>query len=177
MTLENEGFKPATINLRITALEIFGKYMKKSVELNRLKIQRDLDTENIPTDSEYRRLLEYLLKHKNKDYYFFVKILATTGARVSEFIQFTWEHILNGEVTIRGKGNKYRRFFFHKSLQKEAAEYVREAGKTGLVAMGRFGPMSTRGISENLKVWGKKVGIDSRKMHAHAFRHFLPRCI
>lgn len=174
-TMESEGFKPQTINLRITALEAFSKWMKRPIELNRPKIQRDLDTENIPTEKEYKRLLDYLSGHRNRDYYFFVKILAMTGARVSEFMQFTWEHILSGEVTIRGKGNKYRRFFFHKNLQNEILEYVKKTGKTGIVAVGKCGAMTSRGISANLKTWGMKVGIDSKKMHPHAFRHFFAK--
>ena len=40
----------------------------------------------------------------NKDYYFFIKVLGTTGARLSEFQQFTWEDIISGEVTLKGKG-------------------------------------------------------------------------
>ena len=109
------------------------------------------------------------------DYYFFIKVLGTTGARLSEFQQFTWEDIISGEVTLRGKGNKYRRFFFQKQLQQEAKAYAKEHGKTGIFAVGRFGPITQRGFSQHLKAWGKHCGIDSRKMHAHAFRHFFAK--
>ena len=112
---------------------------------------------------------------KNKDYYFFVKILATTGARVSEFLQFRWEDITNGEVTLKGKGNKYRRFFFQKSLQKEVLQYIGEAGKTGYVATGRFGLLSDRGLNQIMKEWGDMCGIERKKMHPHAFRHFFAK--
>ena len=70
---------------------------------------------NVPTEEEYNRLLEYLKAKNNKDYYFFIKVLGTTGARLSEFQRFTWEDIISGEVTLKGKGNKYRRFFSFKS--------------------------------------------------------------
>ena len=68
------------------------------------------------TEEEYNRLLEYLKTKLNKDYYFFIKVLGTTGARLSEFQQFTWEDIAAGEVVLKGKGNKYRRFFFPKAI-------------------------------------------------------------
>ena len=85
--------------------------------------KRKLETNNIPTEEEYNRLLEYLKTKKNKDYYFFIKVLGTTGARLSEFMQFTWEDIISGEVTLKGKGNKYRRFFFQDQLRKEAKAF------------------------------------------------------
>lgn len=174
-SLEEEKLSPATIRLRITAIERFSRWMKKPIELNRPKIKRKLDVNNVPTEEEYNRLLEYLKKKNNKDYYFFVKVLGTTGARLSEFQQFTWEDIISGEVTLKGKGNKYRRFFFQKQLQQEAKAYAKEYGKTGLFAVGRFGPITQRGFSQHLKSWGKHCGIDSKKMHAHAFRHFFAK--
>lgn len=174
-TLEENGLSPQTIRLRITALEKFSKWMKKPVELKRPKMKRRLDVDNVPTEEDYNRLLGYLKNKPNKDYYFFIKVLGTTGARLSEFQQFTWEDIIAGEVTLKGKGNKYRRFFFQKQLQQDVKAYVKETGKTGLLAVGRYGPMTQRGFSSNLKAWGSRCGIDSKKMHAHAFRHFFAK--
>ena len=174
-SLETEKLSPATIRLRITAIERFSKWLKKPIELKRPKIKRKLDVNNVPTEEEYNRLLEYLKAKNNKDYYFFIKVLGTTGARLSEFQQFTWEDIISGEVVLKGKGNKYRRFFFQKQLQQEAKAYAKEHGKTGIFAVGRFGPITQRGFSQHLKAWGKHCGIDPRKMHAHAFRHFFAK--
>lgn len=174
-TLEESGMSPSTIRLRITALERLSEFIKKPIKLKRPKFTRKLDTDNVPTEQEYIRLLEYLNTKKNKDYYFFIKILATTGARVSEFLQFTWENILDGEVTLKGKGNKYRRFFFQKSLQKEVSQYIRETGKTGLVAVGKYGGITERGLNQNMKEWGDRCGIERKKMHPHAFRHFFAK--
>ena len=174
-TLEEQGMSPATIRLRITALERLSEFVKKPIRLKRPKFTRKLDTDNVPTEQEYERLLAYLATKRNKDSYFFIKILATTGARVSEFLQFTWQDIIDGEVTLKGKGNKYRRFFFQKSLQKEVMQYVKGTGKTGLVATGRYGTITDRGLNTNMKNWGKACGIDPKKMHPHAFRHFFAK--
>ena len=174
-TLEEQGMSPATIRLRITAIERLSEFVKKPIKLNRPKFTRKLDTDNVPTEQEYIKLLDFLKTKKNKDYYFFIKILSTTGARVSEFLQFTWENILDGEVTLKGKGNKYRRFFFQKSLQEEVIQYIRETGKTGLVAIGRYGGITERGLNQNMKAWGDKCGIERKKMHPHAFRHFFAK--
>ena len=174
-SLEEEKLSPATIRLRITAIEKFSKWMKKPIELKRPKMKRKLDISNVPTENEYNRLLEYLKTKLNKDYYFFIKVLGTTGARLSEFQQFTWEDIAIGEVVLKGKGNKYRRFFFQKQLQREVKDYIKETGKSGTLAVGRYGPLTQRGFSQHLKAWGKHCGIDSKKMHAHAFRHFFAK--
>ena len=174
-TMEEKGCAPSTIRLRITSLEKFGEWTKKPIKLKRPKFQRKLQTENIPTEEEYNRLLSYLSEKGNKIPYFQVKTLATTGARVSEFLQFQWQDVINGEVTIKGKGNKYRKFFFSRSLQHEVSDYIKETGISGLVAVGKYGKITKRGFDENLKNWGAKVGIHKSKMHAHAFRHFFAK--
>lgn len=173
--LEDEGLSPRTIRLRITALERFSKWMKKPIELKRPKFKKELNTENVPTEAEYNRLLEYLKTCPNKDRYFFIKILATTGARVSEFFQFKWDDIISGEVTLKGKGNKYRRFFFSRQLQAEVKAYVKESHKTGYVAVGKCGRLTQRSLCQSMKDWGDKCGIDRSKMHPHAFRHFFAK--
>lgn len=173
--LEDEGFSPQTIRLRITALEKLSKFVKKPIELKRPKLKRKLNTENVPTENDYNELLAFLKTKRNQDYYFFIKILATTGARVSEFCQFTWENILDGEVILKGKGNKYRRFFFNRQLQSEVKAYLKQTGKNGYVAVGKYGRITTRGLSLLMKNWGDKCGIDRAKMHPHAFRHFFAK--
>ncbi len=156
-SLEEEKLSPATIRLRITAIEKFSKWLKKPIELKRPKIKRKLDVNNVPTENEYNRLLEYLKAKNNKDYYFFIKVLGTTGARLSEFQQFTWEDIISGEVTLKGKGNKYRRFFFQKQLQQEAKAYAKEHGKTGLFAVGKIWTVYTTGLFSALESMGKTL--------------------
>jgi site-specific recombinase XerC len=174
-TLESKGLKPATIRLRMTSLERLSKWLGKPVQIKRPKFPKKLDTDNVPTEQEYNKLLKYLESKTNKDYYFFIKILGTTGARLSEFLQFTWEDVISGEVTLKGKGSKYRRFFFTKDLQKEAQRYCSSCNKTGIVAVGKFGPISSRTLGMAMKEWGDKCGIERKKMHPHAFRHFFAK--
>lgn len=78
-TLEEKSLSPQTIRLRITALEKFSKWLKKPIELKRPKMKRKLDVNNVPTEEEYNRLLDFLKTKSNKDYYFFIKVLGTTG--------------------------------------------------------------------------------------------------
>ena len=174
-SLEELNMKPRTLNLRITGLEKYSEFLGKPIRMKRLKIPRLLQTENIPTEEEYTRLLDYLKTKKNQDHYYWIKVLATTGARISEFLQLKWEDIISGEVTLKGKGNKYRRFFFSKNLQSEVKKYVSMTGKTGHLANGKYGPITSRGLYINMQKWGLKCGIDKCKMHPHAFRHFFAK--
>ncbi len=175
-TLEQKGFAPQTIRLRITAIEKFSKWIKKPIELKRPKMRRTLYVENVPTEKEYNKLLDYLLAKGNKDYYYLIKVLATTGVRVSEFLQLTWENIADGEVTLKGKGGKYRRILFKKDLQKEIREYMEATGRSGLFVTNKRGDLlSKRGLQERLCKWGRHCGIAKEKMHPHAFRHFFAK--
>lgn len=150
--------------------------LKKPVKIKRPKFRRNLNIENVPSEKDYKNLLDYLQTLSNKDYYYWIKTLATTGARISEFLQFKWEDIERGDVILKGKGSKYRRFFFQKSLQQEITAYIRANHKSGSLCIARNGQiMTTRGFAERLKSWAPKCNIDKTKMHAHAFRHFFAK--
>lgn len=167
--LEEKGNNPKTIRLRITSLEKLGDYLKKPVKLKRPKIQKTLSVENIPTEAEYNKLLTYCDEHAPK-WAYIIRLLGTTGCRVSELIQFTYEQIQAGSCDLKGKGSKYRRFFFTRQVQDGAK------GKSGYVCMNRYGSqISTRGIAQELKNLGTKCGIAKEKMHPHAFRHFFAK--
>lgn len=166
---EKDGLKPATIAIRTTALMKLSEFLKKPIKLKRVKIPRTLHTENVPTAKEYQRLLE-VLDCNDPKYAFMVRLMGTTGCRVSELLQFRYEDVANGSVELKGKGNKYRRFFFTKEMQNAAK------GRTGLVCINRYGgPLSSRGLSVGLKKWAEKAGIDRSKIHPHAFRHFFAK--
>ncbi len=160
--LESNGFKPQTINLRITALEKMGEYLHKSVHLKRPKMKRSLHTDNVPTEKEYRRICDYL--KDRPEWLMIVKLMATTGCRFSELAQFTYEQVASGNCMLKGKGDKYRQLFFNKEMQNMAK------GKEGKILT-----ITDRGLNERLKSIGEKLGIDKRKMHPHAFRHFFAK--
>ena len=132
-TLEEKSLSPQTIRLRITALEKFSKWLKKQIELKRPKMKRKLDVNNVPTEEEYNRLLDFLKTKSNKDYYFFIKVLGTTGARLSEFQQFTWEDIISGEVTQEGRVTSTVDFSFKNSYSKKRRLMLRNMVKPGFL--------------------------------------------
>lgn len=175
-TLSDEGRKPSTIRLRITALEQFGKFIKKPIEIRRPKIQKTLALENIPTEMEYQKLLDYLNNFSDKKWYLWVRILASSGVRLSEFAKLTWQDVINGEMLINSKGNKYRHVFFPKNVSARVAECVDKNHRSYPVYSNSQGhPYSSRWLRECLQKWGAACGIASDKMHPHAFRHLFAK--
>lgn len=177
-TLEQSGKKPATISLRIGALNRYAEWIKRfDLKMKRPRIQKNLHLENIPTEKEYNQICDYLL-HSDPVRYLWIRIIAGTGARRSEFMQFTWEDILSGSIELKGKGGKYRMFFFSRKLQDEVKEYVSRYGLSGHVFMTNRPPykvISEGGIKEWMNRIALTLGIDKRKLHPHAFRHFFAK--
>ena len=105
-----------------------------------------------------------------------VMAMATTGARVSELLQFKIEDIIAGEVVLRGKGNKFRKFFFTKEFQRLVKEWAKETQVAGYLCRSRFGDvMTARGVLEMLKKLEGPCKIKKEKLHPHAFRHFFAK--
>lgn len=176
IALEQQGMKPATINLRITGLERFGQFLGKKLNLKRAKVQKSLSTDNIPSENEYKKICEYLIRKNDMRLYLQIRTLASTGARISELLQFTWQHIIDGEVVLKGKGNKYRRFFFPKQLQDAVKNYIPKSDfDESVMSGGKYGIISSRAFNMKLKGIAKKCNISLEKMHAHAFRHYFAK--
>jgi integrase len=92
-----ENFKVKTVNLRIQALNKYLEYLnKKELKVTAVKIQQKPFLENVISDADYEFLKKSLKKDKNYEWYFVVRFLAATGARVSELIQIKVEHICLG---------------------------------------------------------------------------------
>ena len=108
-----------------------------------------------------------------RDRYFVVRFLAATGARVSELVQLKVEHIALGYYDIYTKGGKIRRLFIPKKLREEAIEWLKSENRTsGYLFLNRFGErITTRGISQQLKNYAKKYGLNEKVIYPHSFRH------
>lgn len=173
--LEELGKLPRTVNARLNAVETLAKYLGKHVKIKHTKIPHTLSLENVPTEKEVEKLLAFCKTHNEKAY-IWIRLLSTTGARVHEFIMFTYDMIADGHVDLKGKGNKVRRFFFAPKVQQECAYYADKNKLSGIVAVNRDGRVcSTRGVASLLRSIAKRAGVDEKKCHPHAFRHFFAK--
>lgn len=169
-----ENFKPKTVNLRIQALNKYLEFSKHPrLRLKSIKVQQRSYLENVISNEDYTFLKNKLKKEPNLEWYFVVRFLAATGARVGELIQIKVEHINVGFFDIYAKGGKYRRIFIPKKLREEASQWLSESGRmTGYLFLNRFGEKITaRGISQQLKNYANKYGLNTQVVYPHSFRH------
>lgn len=169
-----ETFKPKTVNLRIQALNKYLEFEGKTkLRLKSVKVQQRTYLENVISNADYTFLKNRLKKEENKEWYFVVRFLAATGARVSELVQIKVEHVRIGYFDIYTKGGKIRRLFIPKALRKEAEEWLEMRDReSGYLFLNRFGErITTRGISQQLKNYAEKYGLNTKVVYPHSFRH------
>lgn len=169
-----ETYKPKTVNLRIQAINKYLEFIKKEkLRLSSVKIQQKNFLENVISDADYKFLKNCLKKDKNWEWYFVVRYLAATGARVSELIQIKVEHVFIGYFDLYSKGGKLRRLYIPKKLNNETEVWLNENNiKSGYLFLNRFGQRITvRGISQQLKNYAYKYGLNPKVVYPHSFRH------
>lgn len=169
-----EFFKPKTVNLRIQAMNKYLEFLRKDhLRLKAVKVQQKNFLENVISNADYTFFKNKLKREDNKEWYFVVRFLAATGARVSELIQIKVEHVTVGYIDIYSKGGKIRRLFIPKSLKEEALAWLSQESKTsGYIFTNRFGErITTRGISQQLKNYAEKYGMNVKVVYPHSFRH------
>lgn len=169
-----ETFKPKTVNLRIQAMNKYLDCIKKPrLRLKSVKVQQRSYLENVISNADYIFLKNKLRKEDNLAWYFVVRFLAATGARVGELIQIKIEHVQIGYYDIYTKGGKIRRIYIPKTLRKETVEWLIKTNRTsGYPFLNRFGErITTRGIAQQLKNYAVKYGLNEKVVYPHSFRH------
>ena len=166
-----ENYKPKTVNLRLRAINCYLESVgKESWKMPFVRVQQKAFLENVKRDADLF-------------WYFVIRFLAATGARVSELIQIKVEHIKLGHLDLYSKGGKLRRIYIPKALQNEALSWLNDKHQeSGFIFLNKYGNrITTRGISGQLKKLAVRYGIDPVVVYPHSFRHrfaksFLERC-
>ena len=180
-----ENYKPQTVNLRLRALNCYLESIKKDKwKLPFVRVQQKAFLENVISEADYTYFKKCLKRDHETFWYFVIRFLAATGARVSELIQLKVEHIRLGYLDLYSKGGKLRRIYIPCTLQKEALEWLMTEKRrdSGFVFLNRYSErITTRGISGQLKKLAIRYGLDPVVVYPHSFRHrfaksFLERC-
>lgn len=125
-----ESYKPKTVNLRLQAINKYLDFIGKSkLRLKSVKVQQRSYLENVISNADYNFLKNKLKQEGNLEWYFVVRYLAATGARVSELVQIKIEHIHIGYFDLYTKGGKIRRLFIPKKLRKETIIWLEKNGR------------------------------------------------
>ena len=179
-----EKYKPKTVNLRIRALNCYLESVgRKSWRIASVRIQQKPFLENVISEADYDYLKTCLKRDGLSLWYFVVRFLAATGARVSELVQIKAEHIKEGRLDLYSKGGKLRRIYIPQKLKEEALSWLEKQDlESGFIFRNRFGQrLTTRGVAGELKKFAVKYGLNPSVVYPHSFRHrfaksFLERC-
>ena len=169
-----EHYKPQTVNLRIRAMNCYLESIKKEQwKLPSVKIQQKPFLENVISEADYLYFKNCLKQDQEMYWYFVVRFLAATGARVSELVQIKCEHVRIGYLDLYSKGGKLRRIYIPKLLQEEALAWLEGRNQTsGFLFLNKQGRrITTRGVAGQLKVMALRYGIDPAVAYPHSFRH------
>lgn len=169
-----EHYKPKTVNLRIRAMNCYLESTNlEKYKIPSVKVQQKTFLENVISQADYEYFKTCLKNDGEWFWYFVIRFMAATGARVSELIQIKVEHVRMGYLDLYSKGGKIRRIYIPQALQKEALCWVEERKlDSGFIFLNRSGVrITTRGISGQLKKLAQRYGIDAKVVYPHSFRH------
>lgn len=179
-----ESYKPKTVNLRLRALNCYLESIgREKWKQPFVRVQQKAFLENVISEADYEYFKTCLKNEDEMFWYFVIRFLAATGARISELIQIKVEHIKLGHLDLYSKGGKLRRIYIPKALQNEALSWLASKHQeSGFIFLNKYGErITTRGISGQLKKLAVKYDINPAVVYPHSFRHrfaksFLERC-
>ena len=178
---ENKKYEITTINKYIVILNKYFSYLKHDdLKIKQLRQQKKHYLENVPTVTDYKRILRAAKKNDIIAYYF-ILIASYTGMRVSAILEITIESLKESKhnedyIKIYSKG-KYNEVPFPAWLRRNLLKYAKEKK----INKGYLFPSPyKKGKPYTRKTMWKKVHkvtglarIDLEKGHPHAFRHLL----
>lgn len=172
--LLESGLKPKTVNIRLNG---YNKFVtmdgRERDKIKTIRVHSATAVSNVISDGDYKRLCDGLKKDGNLRWYYSVRLMASTGARVSELIRLKKSDFDRGYAEMWTKG-KIRRIYIPVSFLEEARAYYADHEPDQNLIENRCGqPITSRGVSQMLQNFGKKYGIDKKVMHPHSFRHLF----
>ena len=169
-----ENFKPKTVNMRLLALNSYSMCIGRTDLKSKLvRIQQKPFLENVISNEDYAYFKRKLNNEAERYWYFVIRFLAATGARISELLQIKVEHVTAGFIDIYSKGGKMRRIYIPSKLSCEAKQWLTTRGQSsGFIFTNRKGTRITaRGIAAQLKRLAAKYNLNTAVVYPHSFRH------
>lgn len=172
--LQEKGLKAKSINIKLNAFNSFcGMVHDDGSKVKTMRVHQATAVSNVISEQDYKKLLDGLKNDGNMRWYYNIKLLASTGARVSEYVRLKKTDFSRGYAEMWTKG-KIRRIYIPKSFLDETDGYYSSFGPDDFLAVGRNGgQITTRGVSQMLMTFAARYGIDKKVMHPHSFRHMF----
>lgn len=171
------SFAPKTANNRIGAINAYLDFIAfDGIRLKGVRIQQKPFLDNVISNEQYALMRDGLKCDCDWFWYFVIRFLGCTGARVSELRQFKVRHVVDGYMDIISKGQKLRRIWIPQSLQHECTAWKAEAVDSDLLFPGKGSKAITaRGVSLGLKRIALRYDIDQDVVYPHSFRHLFAK--
>lgn len=172
------SFKPATADQRIRAINCYLGYLGlDDLKLAGTHIRQKSFRECAIDFAAYRRLLRHLRDGGYERDYHAVRMLTTTGARISELLGMEVRHMRDGYADVVNKARE-RRIHIPDVVANDALRWAEGEGRhDGPLFLNQYGdPISQRGISHQLKVRASECNVDERLVYPHAFRRLFAIC-
>lgn len=173
------------INVGLRAMSAYIEFLGIDVEIPKsVPTQKQQFLDDVITRADYDFLLKYLKGkfgmsaiYKYERLYIAIKIIGTTGLRISELLNVKHEDIELGVFDIYGKRSKQRRIYIPKSAQEDLLHTLHSIGiYTGYVVVDKNrNKMKLRSLQDAFTRLAEETEIDKSVMHAHSFRHFFAK--
>lgn len=178
--LVRSGYRPATINSMLAALNTFLRFIGlEDCRVRALRVQRRLfqSEERELSRQEYQRLLDTARTLGRDRLALVMETICAAGIRVSEVRYITAEAVREGRTEIALKG-KIRTILLPGKLCRKLEKYARRkkitSGELFLTRSGR--PMSRKQIWAEMKGVCRAAGVAPSKVFPHNLRHLFARC-
>ena len=178
---EDKKYELSTINKYIVILNKYFSYLEHDdLKIKQLRYQRKHYIENVPTVTDYKRILRAAKKQDIVAYYF-ILIASYTGMRVSAICEITIESLKESKknedyIKIYSKG-KYNEVPLPAWLRRELLGYCKQSGiKQGYIFPSsriKGKPLTRKTMWKKVQKATGKARVSLDKGHPHAFRHLL----
>lgn len=171
------SFAPKTANNRIGAINAYLDFIAfDGIRLKGVRIQQKPFLDNVISNKQYTAMRDGLKRDENWFWYYVVRYLGCTGARVSELRQFRLQHATDGYMDIVSKGQKLRRVWIPATLCLETKDWKSGCDSNSLLFPGKEErAISARGIALGLKRAAIRYGVDPSVVYPHSFRHLFAK--
>lgn len=176
--LSLRGYAPKTYRNRLAIIRSYINYLYindlTSIKPQKVLLPKEQETEAVYlTAEELTRLLKVVKNLRDKA---MVLVLATSGVRVSEFVNLKYEDLMNNSIIVRrGKGNKTRLVFISEQAKRYLNRYIDNERGTdyGYLFPGPLGgSLSRQIVSRKIKQYAKKACIN-KDVSVHTLRHTM----
>jgi integrase/recombinase XerD len=169
------NFKPKTVCVTIAAINRWLEFSERPERLKNIKLPKETFRDNVLSYEDYKKMLRYCLTSTHMQsgfrYYCIIKVLGTTGIRISELQKITYDDYKRGYADIISKANHARRVFIPEDTCAAALQYCDRYKKNNISWVNN----PSRSIGKELKIIADLAGVNPDNVYPHAFRHLFAK--